>query len=168
MSEAQAPSPRIVAAVGSYPDLLAALRTRASELEVTYATIERLALLADGHVSKLLSTRPAKHLGLSSFGPLLYALGLKMLLVEDAEALAVNMQSQHWETRCGPTMLTDAEHRPITIYVNRRLMRRLARKSVEARKRKIPPEQRSKIARNAAQARWQRHREASQRQSIDN
>lgn len=65
-----------------------AFRDRAQQLNITRDTIDQIAGLTSGHASKLLAPEPLKHYGLRSFGPMLGALGLKLLVVEDPEALA--------------------------------------------------------------------------------
>jgi hypothetical protein len=71
--------------VTDYADLLAALRQRKEELNASMATIDEVAGLPQGYVSKLLAQ--IKGISRTSLGPLLGALGLKLLVVEDPEAL---------------------------------------------------------------------------------
>lgn len=71
-----------------YSDVIMALRDRAVALQIKRADIDQLAGLATGHAGKLLSPRPTKGLGPTSWGPTLEALGLRLILVEDTAATA--------------------------------------------------------------------------------
>jgi hypothetical protein len=63
-------------------------RLRCDELHVAGITLDDVAGLPTGYVNKLLSSDPARVLSRISFGPLLGALGLVLVVTEDAEALA--------------------------------------------------------------------------------
>src|SRR5262245_40784535 len=88
--------PRILAEVVSYADLHHAMRARAEELEVSRQTIDDLAGLQDGYASKLLCDPPVKRLSWDFAAIILPALGLKLALLEDQDALA---KLQHRMTR---------------------------------------------------------------------
>lgn len=90
-------APKTLATVREYVDLVEALRARRDALQITHETIDAVSGLAAGYTGKLLAPptgptdamRPSKrHLGPLSFGPMLAALGLKLLVVEDKEAIA--------------------------------------------------------------------------------
>jgi hypothetical protein len=74
--------------IRSYADLVHALRARKEQLNVSYEVIEAISGLQSGYISKLLSPRPSKRLGQLSLGLILQTLGLKLVLVEDKEAMA--------------------------------------------------------------------------------
>lgn len=78
---------RELAIVRDYDDLHAVLRARADELNVSRLTIDHVAGLQDGYTAKLLAPVPLKRVGAISMGPLLAALGLALVVVEDPEAL---------------------------------------------------------------------------------
>lgn len=79
----------ILAEARNYTEFMGALRARADQLQVARTGIDDLMkTLPDGYASKLLSAVPVKNLGPISMGPLLGALGLKVLVVEDVEAMA--------------------------------------------------------------------------------
>jgi hypothetical protein len=69
-------------------DLHHACRQRADQLNVSRQTIDEVAGLTPGHASKLLASAPSRHLGPISLGLILRALGLKLVVVDDPEALA--------------------------------------------------------------------------------
>jgi len=74
-------------AVRDYQQLLDALRFRQNQLNISRETIDEVAGLPQRYTSKLLAPFPIKGVGRISLGPLLGALGLKLLVVEDIEAL---------------------------------------------------------------------------------
>lgn len=78
---------RVIAIVHDYDGLVAALRARVAEFGVSAETIDDLAGIATRYTSKLLAPIPIKGLGRVSLGPMLGALGLKIIVVEDTEAL---------------------------------------------------------------------------------
>jgi hypothetical protein len=80
-----------LAVVTDYRGLVTALRRRIVELGTGMESVDEVAGLPARYTSKLLSTnvRPGKkNLGPLSLGPLLGALGVKLALVADEEALA--------------------------------------------------------------------------------
>ena len=74
-----------LAEIRNYDDLHKALRRRADDVNISRLTLDHLAGLSDGHSGKILGAAKVKRLGPISFGSVLEALGLKLLLVEDAE-----------------------------------------------------------------------------------
>jgi hypothetical protein len=68
-------------------DIVAALRARRDELNISHETIDAIALWADGYCSKLLAPEPMKGLGQLSLPSLLEALGCALVLVEDTAAV---------------------------------------------------------------------------------
>ena len=77
-----------IAAVRSIDDLRALLRDRIASLGITFETTDTIAGLPAGYTAKLLAPTPLRRLGTISIDALLGATGLKLLAVEDAEALA--------------------------------------------------------------------------------
>ena len=74
--------------IRNYQELHLALRERAEQLGVSRLTIDDVSGLPSGYSAKLLAPVPIKRLGPLSFGLMLQALGLKLVVVEDREALA--------------------------------------------------------------------------------
>jgi hypothetical protein len=87
--------PRQIGQVASYGDLHRLLRERADELNLSRVQIDEIAGLAGGHSSKILSPRPLRRIGDSTLAVLLPALGAKLLLVEDPQALA-RIRARGW------------------------------------------------------------------------
>ncbi|THD46585.1 MAG: hypothetical protein E8A46_26375 [Bradyrhizobium sp.] len=77
----------IPAEITNYDDLIIVLRARADELQVSRETIDFISGLPSGYAGKLLSLRHVRRIGLQSLGPLLTALGIKLIAVDDEAAL---------------------------------------------------------------------------------
>jgi hypothetical protein len=100
-----------LAIVTDYRGLVAALRQRIVELGTGMESVDEVAGLPARYTSKLLSTnvRPGKpNLGPISLGPLLKALGLKLALVADEDALAEVRDRLPQRGACG-SRLDDAK-----------------------------------------------------------
>ena len=80
-------APRQLAEVTDYPGLLVALRSRADELQVARETIDEISGLPARYSGKILGLKQVRRIGMLSLGPLLGALGVKLIMVEDAAAL---------------------------------------------------------------------------------
>lgn len=70
-----------------YQDLHAGLRRRAEDLNISRLVIDEIGGLQPGYSSKLLAPDPIKNLGAKTLGGMLRALGLKLIAVEDPEAM---------------------------------------------------------------------------------
>jgi len=77
--------PRVVAEFVDYPQMLAGLRKRVEELEIKGEAFDEFAGIPKGYLSKLVGARSVRRIGMQSMGPLLSALGLKCVFVEDQE-----------------------------------------------------------------------------------
>ena len=73
------------AMIHSMEDLLAALRARRDELQLTHTTIDAIAGWPDGYCGKLMAPEPIKNLGFMSFGLALDALGVALVMIENVE-----------------------------------------------------------------------------------
>jgi hypothetical protein len=147
-------SDRVIAVVRDYGELIAALRARVVELGSAGETIDDVAGLPLRYTMKLLAPIPVKALGRTSMGPLLGALGLKLVVVEDTEAFE--------RIRRRLVKAKNAHHSMLT--TKRRLRSRFPRGPEFARVMrargilKTSPKQRSRLARKAARVRWGRVR----------
>jgi hypothetical protein len=77
---------RPLATVRDYRELVLALRARADELNVSGEVLDFVTNLPDGYCRKLLAPTHIRALGRISLGVMLSALGLKLIVAEDAEA----------------------------------------------------------------------------------
>jgi hypothetical protein len=74
---------RQLAVVRDYPELIAALRQRAVELDVSREMIDEISGNQPGYTAKLLAPVPIRALGRVSLGPIIQAMGLALIVVED-------------------------------------------------------------------------------------
>lgn len=81
-------APKHLATVSDYAGLLAAVRARVVELNITHENLDAVSGIQSGYAGKLLCNPPIRNFGLVSLGLVLGGLGLKLLVVEDEEALA--------------------------------------------------------------------------------
>jgi hypothetical protein len=102
-----------IATIRSYDDLIVVARARMDDaLEITFETLDHLSGVQSGYSAKLLGPGPdhCKTLGPVSFCAIMGALGMKLLAVEDAAAMARVRQrlvkrkyrsqsSSHWRQR---------------------------------------------------------------------
>lgn len=91
--------------IRSIDDLVAAIRARRDELNVSHELLDDLAGLQSGYTSKLLAPEPMKGLGPMSLPALLGALGAALVLVEDS-AQAERVRDR-WTPRKRPPRLPD-------------------------------------------------------------
>lgn len=146
-----------LAIIDSYDDLHQALRQRREILNVSFETLDRAGALTSGHSSKLLSPSKIKRATFATLDFLLPALGVKLALIEDAQALE---QLKKFPTRevNVPARSVPWGRKGTQTVVSLRFVKRIARAGGEARARALTPTQRSELARLAARARWRRER----------
>jgi hypothetical protein len=83
-----APSAAVARMISSYDDLISAFRERVDGLNISREELDRVAGLAKGHSGKLLGRKQVKRFGSVTLGPMLGAIGCKLILVEDPEQTA--------------------------------------------------------------------------------
>lgn len=145
-------SGRQIAVVTSYSDLHAALRARADELDRPRAVIDACAGFEDGYASKLLAPVPIKGIGPQTLGPLLTVLGLKMILVEDDEALERFKKRARSRKRhdTGGGLLAKKRHKKSGLRGNSQWGRTMRAKQLLTQS----AQKRSRIGRKAINTRW--------------
>lgn len=146
--------PRQLAVVRSYDELIAALSARAIELQITRKQLAEVAGIADGSATSMLAPGGVKSFGRVTLGPVLGALGLQLVVQEDEDAL------KRIKNRAGSAktsyMLNGVKNASVILKFSRRHMFELGKKSGEMRRKSIPKRTRSRIARQAAKARWRK------------
>jgi hypothetical protein len=147
-----------IAVVRSVDDLHAALRQRATALNISRATIDEVAGLPGGYSGKILAPRPVKRLGSLALNLLLPTLGLQLVLVEDEAALA-RLRTRLVAREVAVPSRACLWAGKARIEVSRRWVRRIAADGGRARARALSPKERSKQARAAAVYRWKTIRE---------
>jgi hypothetical protein len=141
--------PRIIAEVRDYAGLHAAFRARADELAVSRETLDDLTGLQSGYTAKLLAPVPIKRIGLQSLGPLLCVLGVRLVMLEDLDALR-RMGPRLQKRRDASVRYVSARRRKKRPKLAPELARMMAARRVLTQTRK----QRSQIAKRAAVIRW--------------
>lgn len=86
--------------IRSMGELLDAMRARRDHLDISHETIDAISGVPDGYTSKLMAPNPIKNLGFKSLGPVLGALGMALVPIEDPEAMA--KVQRRWAKR-GPS-----------------------------------------------------------------
>jgi hypothetical protein len=149
---------RALAYVHDYDEMIGALRARMAELGVTNETMDYITGLQSGYVGKLLGPSRIKNLGPKSFGAMLQSLGLKIVIVEDAET-SEKMKSR-WQKRekAKPTRTIVRAPRATWLF-SARSGRRVRKRYLK----KLSKSERSQIGTRLVQARWQREREKETR-----
>jgi hypothetical protein len=164
----------MTAPIRSMDELVQALRTRRDELNISHETIDAIAGLQSGYTSKLLAPKPIKNLGPMSFGSLLGALGLAVVVVPDPQAEA--RVEKHWTKRKRPMKLIPASipasiacEVPATLQISAELqdkLRNIASLGGKARAAKLSRRRRKQIALKAILTRWRKKREAEANSQI--
>jgi hypothetical protein len=147
------------ALVTTVDELIEALRSRKDELGLSNAFVEAQLQMADGHCDKLLGPTRRKGMSVAVLLDIIELFGAQLVIQVDAETEA--RMRERWERRDAGKV-----HPPRCLSAH---LMRIARAQLylglselgnKARKAKLPPEARSRIARAAAISRWQRHRAA--------
>jgi hypothetical protein len=155
------------APIRSMSELVQALRDRRDALNISHETIDSISGLQSGYTSKLLAPKPIKNLGPMSFGSILGALGLAVVVVPDPQAEAKVVE--RWEPRKRPNKLPLSmspsidNQVPAEIAITSELqgilrrpgyMRKIGLRGNLKRNQKLSKWKRSVLARRAAKARW--------------
>jgi hypothetical protein len=85
-------APVIGRVISNYADVLDIFRSRADQLELSRLELDHIADLPDGYSSVLISKSPRKVFGPVSLGRILNALGLRLVVIEDANMTARTLQ----------------------------------------------------------------------------
>jgi len=144
--------PRQLGEASDYNQLIAIYRARMAQLGLTFEQIDELSGLHYGYSNKILGPRQAKTLGQISMPLLNKTLAVKLVVIEDLDAL-IEM-APRWTARKTP-MLAPASMRRQILTIGPRQGRKMA----QDRWAKVAPADRKKHARKMARARWKRVRE---------
>jgi hypothetical protein len=140
-------------------DLIEALRSRKELLGLSNAFVEDQLQMADGHCDKLLGPTQRKGMSIPVLLDMVELFGGRLVFQVDAETEA-RMQAR-WERRDAGKVRRPRRLSACLMGIARaQLYLGLSQLGNNARKAKLPPEARSRIARAAALSRWQRHRAA--------
>lgn len=164
----------MTAPIRSMDELLQALRDRRDSLNISHETIDSIAGLQSGYTSKLLAPKPIKNLGPMSFGSLLGALGLAVVVVPDPDQC--ERVSKHWEPRKRPMKLAPLSmplsidnEVPAEIQITPEIqakmelsekMKALGKRGGKRRMKTMGKRARQAVATHAARMRWSRRKSA--------
>jgi hypothetical protein len=163
----------MTAPIRSMPELIEALRARRDALNISHETIDSIAGLQSGYTSKLLAPKPIKNLGPMSFGSLLGALGLAVVVVEDPEM--VELVADRWQPRKRPQKmplsiaLSIDNEVPAEIQITAEIqakmevsekMRALGKRGGKRRLKTMGKRARQRVAAHAARMRWSKQKNA--------
>ena len=137
---------RIIAEFNDYSGLVAAIRTRIEELDVPIGTLDEIAGLPTRYVSKILGPGHVRRFSMQSLTPLLWTLGIKLLVVEDGSTVSYSTKLIR---RRGP-MYNGAVH----YQMNRKFLRKMGRIGGRLSRKNMSKSKAKELARKAAFARW--------------
>jgi hypothetical protein len=143
---------RILATVTDYAGMLAALRDRADELRLSREAIDQVAGLPSGYSGKILGIGQVRRLNLISLGPVLGALGVKLVMVVDGAALEQfgGRSAKRHQNRVRNSV------KAWQMLRNSKDFAAIGRIGGINRRRNMSAEQASKAGRKAAKARWRK------------
>jgi hypothetical protein len=148
---------KVLAVVTDYDSLHRVLRARKDELDLSCQTIDRASGLTGGHGSKLLAPQPLKRANWETLSFLLPALGLRLAVLEDPDAIKQLKKFPTRQVKTPGRSLPWGRSGKQTV-VSLRFVKRIARAGGEARAQKLSARQRTTIARKAARKRWSKPR----------
>jgi hypothetical protein len=161
-------SPRIIATVRDYNDLIAAFRARKAELGLADKVVDELGDLTNGHTDKILGPRRAKNLSAFTLGIFMDIFGVDFLMVENADKLARIKRHHCWRERDKNQirLRTYAISSELIDRIKPAFYLQLAERMTEGRK-KIDPEIRRRIAVKAGKASGRARRAAKRRHEAE-
>lgn len=141
----------VLGEIRSYEDLHSLLRARVNALQISRAQLNEIAGFQSGYAEKLLAAKPMRKLGTMSLAVILPALGVRLVLTEDPEALA----------RIGTRLVKRRAENVRTaqcITISLRFLRSIAREGGKHSRSYMSKERASELGRKAALARWRNGR----------
>jgi hypothetical protein len=150
---------RALATVTDYEEMIAAIRARMRELGITNETVDAITGLPAGYTGKLIAGNATKNMGRMSFGAILQALALRLIVVEDAAA-AEKMRPRWAQRKKAAPLVAMARTPPRATWL---FTPRSGRKAAKARAEKLSATERRAIGLNAITVRWRREREKESR-----
>lgn len=151
---------RHIALVADESDLVAALRQRADELNVSRSEIDAGARLPNGYTSKRLAVPQIKYYGRDAFWNTAESLGLAVLLVEDPNATA--RYARKMAKRSKPQAVTGPDHwrHARALSILQEIARKTGSEGARVKNQNTSKRRRKQIARHAAVIRWEQVKKA--------
>ena len=141
--------PKVLGEFVEYSDFIQTVRNRVAELGIHGTRFDSLVGWPEGYLSKLICAQPVRRIGMTSMGPLLSAMGVKLQMVEDPAGTARLRRLPPRNPSYARVMPADA-----CIVLTPRMLKRIRRLGGQARMAQLTPKERSELARKAALARW--------------
>ena len=159
MADAPVADQRVIAEFNDYSGLVMAIRTRIEELGVPIGTLDEVAGLPTRYVSKILGPGRVRRFSMQSLTPILWTLGIKLQMVEDAD-------TAHYELRLSRSQQAI---RAGTVYVmlNRKKMREIQRLGGLNSRKYMSKRRATQLARKSIAVRWSRARERLHNGSVE-
>jgi hypothetical protein len=145
---------RVIAELGNYDAMIAALSARAAALGVSQTVLDELAGLSAGYTGQVFGGSQTKRLGWLTTWLMLPVLGARLVLIEDAAART--MMEKHYGERRANQARKGNYASPVSKHVLSRANRHFSRLGNKARWRGTTKEERSEHGRKMAMARWKR------------
>jgi hypothetical protein len=145
--------PELLEPIRSYDDLHKALRARADELNLSRLELDRLAGITSGYASKLLAPVPLKRLSPYTFTLMVGALGIRLRVEEDPEALErISRFAQKREVKV--PMRAHKINPRSSKHFSLRQLKKWASRGGDMRAYRLGKRRRRAIAKQAAAIRW--------------
>jgi hypothetical protein len=148
-------APRIIAEICDYPQMIAAMRLRAQQRQIALGGehVAHVAGLPRGYLQKLIGPQQktrenVRRIGIISLGPVLTVLGVKLVMVEDLEAI------KRYGDKIPKRDPRAVRSGTLDFSLSRNFMRKIQRKGGLARWQNKTPAQRSAWARRMNNIRW--------------
>jgi hypothetical protein len=145
----------LVGGFTGYDAMDKAIREHAAAVGLSYQSIGTLAGLAEGHTGKVLADLRVRQMGVGTFLAITETLGIKALFYVDPKLVA--QMAPLWQQRDGKKAHAKRLARLSATTIRRILPVAAAEMGRRggAKRRELPPDVRSDLARLAARARWQ-------------
>jgi hypothetical protein len=153
-----------IGTAADYDELQAIMRARAETLNISRQWIDHISGLPAGFAGKILSLAPVKRLGPDTIGPMLAVLALKLIVVEDPDALLKYSAraNQRDEKQAKNANASDRSIKRI----RKSVLRDLTTNARAARNRSLSPRHRKRISQIAGRARWKKRRAIRRRHTV--
>jgi hypothetical protein len=146
---------RIIGEASNYDEVIEVFRQRLVELKLTRECLDSVTGLPSGYCAKLCSIPPVKCFGRKSLGFVLAGTAMKILFVEDTEALA-RFSKQFTEST--KPELADAKIDVVNFQISRRKLSVIGRRGGNNRAEKLSAKRRARIAQKAGKASGRKRR----------
>jgi hypothetical protein len=148
------PRRKRIATVGDAEEMQRALSLRAAMMGRSREQLDAIAGLPDGNAAALLCVPPQKRMSVETMFWLASALGMAVVFVEDPKA----MERLERHPRCQQKYARKGNHwrNAKALSIIAEMAQKNGKLGADARMVKMSPEQRSRVARKGAKARWRK------------